>query len=244
MIERIVLRATANGGRRDGVGISEVHFGRRHELAVLQLHQRHSVLAPELSEGISFGEPRTQPVAVARHRLRADGVQRHQDVIVPTSETADPVLGRTWSGVADQLRALRGSFDEHAEGLERECWHALFDLERNESGPRDTDVEAIVGRATRSIGEIVSRSGREPDMPVLGRRDLRDVGFVAADEPRELPARFCRSSDRQQEVPHHRHRVGAENEPLDVREFERRPSRTPESPSLAWGSRRLPPSNR
>ena len=103
-----------------------------------------------------------------------------------------------------------------------------FDLQRNQSGPRDTDVEAIVGRATRGSGGVVARSGREPDVPILGRRDLRGVGFVAADEPSELPARLCRSSDRQQEVPHHRHRVRAEDEPLDVREVERRPSRAPD----------------
>ena len=182
----------------------------------------------------ALGEPGTQPVAVARHRLRADGVQRHQDVIVPASETADPVLGRTCSGIADQLRSLRGSFDEHTKGLERQRWDAFFDLQRDQSGPRDADVEAIVGRATRGIGKIVSRPGREPHMPVRGSRDLRDVGFVTADEPSELPARLCRSSDRQQEMPHHRHRVAAENEPLNVREVERRPVPGPGIAIAPW----------
>ena len=159
----------------DAVGVSEVNLGGRHGLAVLHLHQRHPVLAPDLSKGISLGEPGTQPVAVARHRLRADGVQRHQDVIVPASETADPVLGRARSGIADRLRTLRGSFDERPKGPERQRRDAFLDLQRNQSGPRDADVEAVVGLAARGIGGIVSRSGREPHMPVLGSRDLGSV---------------------------------------------------------------------
>ena len=105
---------------RDAVGVSEVHLGGRHGLAVLHLHQRHPVLAPDLSEGVSLGEPGTHPVAVARHRLGADGVQRHQDVIVPASEAADPVLGRTGSRIPDRSRSLRGSLDERIERRERE----------------------------------------------------------------------------------------------------------------------------
>ena len=57
-------------------------------------------------------------------------------------------------------------------------------------------------------------------MPVLGRRDLWGIGFVTTDEPPELPARLCRSSDRQQEMPNHRHPVRAKDDPLDVREVE------------------------
>ena len=66
--------------------------------------------------------------------------------------------------------------------------HELLDLQRNQSGPRDADVEAVVGGTARGSGGIVSRSGREPHVPVLGSRDLRDVGFVAAHEPSELPS--------------------------------------------------------
>ena len=59
-------------------------------------------------------------------------------------------------------------------------------------------------------------------MPVLGGGDLRGLGFVAAYEPSKLPARLLRSSYRQQEMPHHRHPVTAENEALNVvREVER-----------------------
>jgi hypothetical protein len=57
-------------------------------------------------------------------------------------------------------------------------------------------------------------------MPVLGRGDLREVGFVAAHQPPELPARLCRRSYRQQEMPQHRHSVTAENEALNVRKVE------------------------
>ena len=115
MIGGISFRAAADGGRSDAVGISEVNLGSRHGLAILHLHQRHPVLAPDLSKGVSLGEPGNQPIAVARHRLGAEGVQRHQDVIVPASETTDPVLGGTRSGISDQLRSLRGSFDERTE---------------------------------------------------------------------------------------------------------------------------------
>jgi hypothetical protein len=59
-------------------------------------------------------------------------------------------------------------------------------------------------------------------MPVLGSGDLRDVGFVAVHKPSELHARPRRSSYRQQEMPHHRHSVTAENEPLNVCEVKRR----------------------
>ncbi len=217
----MLLRATANGGRSDSIGISEVNLCRRHGSAVLPLHQRHPILTPDLSKGISLAEPGTQPVGVARHRLRADRVQRHQHVIVSAAKTTDPVLGRTGSGIPDRLCSARSSFDERSEGSERERRNAFLHLQRHQSGPCDADVETIVGRATRGIGGIVSRSGRKPHVPVLGSRELRGVGFVAAHEPSKLPARLCRTSYRQQEMPDHRHSVSAKNEPLNVREVER-----------------------
>ncbi len=106
VIRVIAFRAAADGGRGEAVGIAEVHFGGRHRLAILHLRQRHPVLAPDLPKAISLGKPGAQPVAVRRHRLGADGVQRHQDVIVPRSETADPVLGRTCTDISNQLRSL------------------------------------------------------------------------------------------------------------------------------------------
>ena len=115
VIRVIFFRATPNGGHTDAVGISEVKFAGRHGLAILHLHQRHPVLAPDFLKGISFGKPGTQSIAVALHRFRADGVQRQQDVIFPFSKTANPVLGRTCSGISDQLRSLRGSFDERTK---------------------------------------------------------------------------------------------------------------------------------
>ena len=47
---------------------------------------------------------------------------------------------------------------------------------------------------TRGRRRIVSRSGGEPHVPVRGGGDLRDVGFVAAHQPAELPARRRRIS--------------------------------------------------
>ena len=98
----------------------------------------------------------------------------------------------------------------------------LFDLQRNQPRPRDPHVEAIVGLVAWGIGGIVAWPGREPHMPVLGSRHLGNVRLVAAHQSPELPARLCRSFDPQQEVPHHRHHVRAENEPLYVREVEPR----------------------
>jgi len=115
VIRPVPFWAAANGGVSDSVGISEVNFGRGHRLAILHLHERQPVLAPDFPEGISFGQPGAHSVAVARHRFRADGVQRHQDVIVPLPETGNPVPWRAWPGVSDRLRSSRCSFDERAE---------------------------------------------------------------------------------------------------------------------------------
>ena len=118
------------------------------------------------------------------------------------SEAADPVLGRALSGVSDRRRAVRRTFDERAKGLERQRREAFLEFQRHEPRPRDPEVEAVVRAAVRGLRRIVSRSGREPHMPLVRSGDLRGVGFVAAHEPAELSARFCRSSYRQQEMPY------------------------------------------
>ena len=92
--------------------------------AVAHLHQRHSVAAPDLPERAALREQGGQPVAVGRHRLRADGMQRHQDVVAPLAEAADPVLRCARSGVAHECRAFGRSGDECAERLERERGNA------------------------------------------------------------------------------------------------------------------------
>ena len=166
-------------------------------------------------------------------------MQRHQDVIVPSAEPVDPVLGRACSGGSDALSPFRGSLDERAERLECERWDALFDLQRNQSVPGDAHIQAVVGRVARGCGRIVERAGREPDMPVLGRRDLWGVGFVAADQASQLPPRLRRISDGQQKMPHHRHPVGAEDEPLDVREVQRGPLGGP-GPVVGLRTRMMP----
>ena len=217
------LRAAADGGRGDGVGVPEVDLGRRHRLALLHLHQGHPVLPPDLSEGVTLGEPGAQAIAIAAQCLRAEGVQRDQDVVISTSEAADPVLGGAGTDVPDQLRPLRGPFDERPEGPERQLWDAPLEPKRDESGPRDADVEAVVRAAAGRIAEVVEGPWREPYVPVSSGGDLRGVGLVAADEPSQLSARLRRRADRQQEVPRKGHHVGAEDEPLDVREVERQP---------------------
>ena len=60
--------------------------------------------------------------------------------------------------------------------------NALLDLERQQAGPGDAHVQAIVGLAARRIGGIVRRARFEADVPVFGRGDLRRVGLVAADK--------------------------------------------------------------
>ena len=184
-------------------------------------------------------EPGTQPLAVARHGLRADGVQGKQHVIIPTPETADPSAGERLPRVSDQLCTLRRSFDERPKRPERQRRDAFLDLQRDQPGPRDPEVEAIVGRVARGIGGIVARPGREPHMPIVGRRHLGNVRLVAAHQSSELPARRCRIFDPQQEVPHHRHHVRAENEALYVREVEPRCCHGARLAIAPWGI--LPP---
>jgi hypothetical protein len=63
-------------------------------------------------------------------------------------------------------------------------------------------------------------SRRESDVPVLGGGNLRRVGLVTADEPSEQLARRGGDTDRQQEMPHHRHPVTAQNEALNIFEVQ------------------------
>src|SRR5712672_991669 len=111
-------------------------------------------------------------------------------MIVSPAKVADPVLRPAWSGIAHQSGACGGSGGERPERLERERRDAILQPQRDETGPRNSQVEAIVGLAARERGEIVSWSRREPDMPVLGGGDLRRVRLIAADEPSEQRARF------------------------------------------------------
>lgn len=70
------------------------------------------------------------------------------------------------------------------------------------------------------IGRIVSRPRRKPYVPVFGCRNLRRIGLISTDEASEQLARLRGVNHRQQEMPHHRHSVTTENEPLNVREVE------------------------
>ena len=58
------------------------------------------------------------------------------------------------------------------------------------------------------------------DVPSFGSGDLRHVGFVAIGEPSEQVAGRGGSADRQQEMPHHRHPVTAQNKALNIAEVE------------------------
>jgi hypothetical protein len=143
-------------------------------------------------------------------------VNRHQDLIVARSETADPILRRAGSGVAHQGGALGGAGDECTKRLEREVRHPVLDLQCHQSRPGDPEVEAIIGLVARGLGPIVLRARLEPDMPVLRGRDLRCVAFITTDEASEKPTCGRGRTHPQQEMAHHRHSVAAENEPLNI----------------------------
>ncbi len=100
-------------------------------------------------------------------------MQRNQDVVTSLSESADPVLWPAVAGIAHQFRAFGGTGDKRAERLERERRDAILDFQRKQPGPRNAEVQAIVGFAARDIGGIISRSGLEPYVPVFGGSDLR-----------------------------------------------------------------------
>ena len=56
MIRRVMLRAAANRGHADPVGISEVDLGGRKGLAFPSLRQRHAVATPNLAKGAASRE--------------------------------------------------------------------------------------------------------------------------------------------------------------------------------------------
>src|SRR5438105_1628599 len=140
-------------------------------------------------------------------------MQRYQDMIASSAKSADPVLRVALAGVADQFRAFGGAGDERTERVERERRDAIPDLQGDQPGPGNADVEAIVGLATRYIGRVVSRPRFEPDMPILGGRDLWRVQLVAADESSKQLAGLGGNVHRQQEMPYHRHPVASQDEP-------------------------------
>src|SRR6267154_5715143 len=150
-------------------------------------------------------------------------MQRYQHMIASSAKSADPVPRVALAGVAHQFRAFGGAGDERTEQVERERRDAIPDLQRDQSGPGNADVEAIVGLAARDIGGVVSRPRLEPDVPVFGGGDLRRVGLIAANEPPEQPAGLRGNTDRKQEMSYHRHPVPAQDEPLNVAELERAP---------------------
>src|SRR5258707_15132927 len=161
-------------------------------------------------------------------------MQRYQHMIGSCPKSADPVLRIALAGVAHQFRAFGGAGDERTERVERERRDATPDLQRDQSGPGNADVEAIVGLAARDIGGVVSRPRLEPDVPVFGGGDLRRVGLIAANEPPEQPASLRGNADRQQEMPYHRHPVAAQDEPLYVAELEQAP-RARAGPGITCG---------
>jgi hypothetical protein len=97
----------------------------------------------------------------------------------------------------------------------------LLDLQRNHSRPGDSDVQAIVRLAARRFRRIISRAGREPDVPILGGSDLRGVSRVSADEASEQLACLGRDIHGEQEMSHHWHPVTAKDESLNIPEVER-----------------------
>src|SRR5258707_3860419 len=101
-------------------------------------------------------------------------MQRHQDMIASGTKSADPVLRVALAGVAHQVRAFGGAGDERAGGVERERRDTISDLQRDQPGPGDADIEAIVGVAFWDIGGVATPPPPGyatpcPPRPVLGR---------------------------------------------------------------------------
>src|SRR5271154_5746047 len=111
----IAFGTSANGGHADAVGVAERNLGTEGGLAVLHLDPCHSVGSPDLAKGLAFGKHCRQPVAIAGHRLWADGMQRHQHVITSFAKGADPVLRSASSGIAHQPRPFGSSGSERTE---------------------------------------------------------------------------------------------------------------------------------
>src|SRR5712664_1251208 len=220
MVRWISFRTAANSGHADAISVTEMNLERGDRLAVLHFHQRHPVSAPNLPKGIAFSKKSSEPVAIGCHRLRTHGVQRQEDLVASLSESTDPVLRVALAGIADQFRAFGGTGDERAERFERERRDALLDFQRDQPGPCDAKVQAIVWPAARSVSGIVAWSWLEPHVPIFRSGDLRRIRFVATDEPSEQLAGVGGNADRQQEMPHHRHLVTAQNKALNVAEFE------------------------
>src|SRR5260370_40237533 len=154
----IFFRAATNGGHTDAISVSEVNSGRRHGLAILHLEQRHPVLAPDFVKGIAPSEESGEPVGIGFHCIGIDRVQRNQNVIASLTKAADPVLRRTWSGIAHQRCARGGSSGKRTERLERNVRSALLDLPRNHSRPGNSDVQATVRPAATRFPWLVSRA--------------------------------------------------------------------------------------
>src|SRR3954454_2279782 len=105
VIGRISLRTATNGRHADAIGVAEMNFGGGDGLAVLCFHQRMAVAAPDLPKRSMLRKQSAQPVAIRRHRLRTESMQRHQDMIASGAKSADPVLRGTLAGVAHQAGA-------------------------------------------------------------------------------------------------------------------------------------------
>src|SRR5450631_1316151 len=89
------------------------------------------------------------------------------------------------------------------------------------TSPGNAEVETIVWLEPRDAVGIVAWSWLEPDVPVFGGRDLRRVGLVAANKSSEQLAGFRRDPHCQKEMPHHRHSVAPQDEPLNIRKIQR-----------------------
>src|SRR5216684_7169435 len=135
MIQRISFRTAANGGYADAIGVTEVNLEGGDRLAVLHFHQSHPVSTPDFPKGAAFGKQGGEAVAIGRHRLWTDGVQRNQDVVASISETADPALRITLAGIAHQFRAFGGADDKRSERPERKRGDAILDFQSKQPGP-------------------------------------------------------------------------------------------------------------
>ncbi|MEZ4495332.1 MAG: hypothetical protein R2845_00795 [Thermomicrobiales bacterium] len=188
------------------MGLADVS---RHTVLVL-FDERLAVSAPEFSEGAAISEEVYQPGRMRFEQIVVGSVDGHQEMPITAGETFDPVFGRTRAGVAKRRRPLDGTLDKRLERSEREFGNHGRQLQRVDARPGDADVEPVVHGARRF--RRYGRCGR--------RRYLERISLVPAHHATQSSPGRGGIAHLEQEVPGDRHRVAAQDHPLNVVQIE------------------------
>ena len=205
---------------RDAVGVAEVNPGDGCGRAVDHLGHERAVHGPQLVERVPLREELGQSTGMRRHHLGTRGVQGHHHVVVAGAESADPVLRPAVAVIADLGGPLRRPLDEGIEGAGWDRGKAIGNAQSRQARPRDADVQAVVGLPLGWRRRIVIRSWAR-HVPFVGRRDLWSVALVSGRESAQQRASRVGGLHLEQEVPHERHPIATEDDPLDVGQLQR-----------------------